>query len=537
MDRAADLLARRLYEAGCRTAFGMPGGEVLTLIDALERAGIRFVLCKHENAAGFMAEGTYHRSGAPGILVATVGPGAANGVNVVANAQQDRVPLMVLTGCVDPDEALTYTHQVFDHRALFAPITKASFTLTAAGADIIADKAVAIATGDRPGPVHIDVPIGVADVVPDAPLRSRHIRAEPTAPAEGAALDQARAWLGAARRPVILAGLDVMNHGAVETLRNFAETFEIPVITTYKAKGVIPEDHHLALGGAGLSPLADGILLPMVRDSDLVIAVGYDPIEMRTGWRDAWDASQQRVVEFAAETNLHYMHHSSVGFVCDVGEGLKALASGVAPQTTWAATTGGTTRAAHRAAFASGGEWGPAAVVETVRAVFPRNTVATADSGAHRILLSQLWEAYEPRGLLQSSGLCTMGCALPLGMGVKVADPDVPAVVFTGDAGMLMVLGELSTLAELKTPLTVIVFVDASLTLIEMKQRARQLPNLAVDFGQFDFAAIARAMGGAGETVSDAETLRAALERALKRTDQFTVIGAVIDRRAYDGRI
>jgi acetolactate synthase I/II/III large subunit len=166
MNRATDLLARRLYEAGCRTAFGMPGGEVLTLVDSLVAAGIRFVLCKHENAAGFMAEGTYHRTGAPGILVATVGPGAANGVNVVANAEQDRVPLIVLTGCVDPDEALTYTHQVFDHRALFDPITKETFTLTADGADVIADKAVAIAMGDRPGPVHIDIPISVADAVP-----------------------------------------------------------------------------------------------------------------------------------------------------------------------------------------------------------------------------------------------------------------------------------------------------------------------------------------------------------------------------------
>lgn len=90
--RAADLVARRLYAAGCRLAFGMPGGEVLTLVDALERAGIRFVLAKHENAAGFMAEGAWHRTGAPGILVATIGPGAANAANVVANAHQDRVP-------------------------------------------------------------------------------------------------------------------------------------------------------------------------------------------------------------------------------------------------------------------------------------------------------------------------------------------------------------------------------------------------------------------------------------------------------------
>jgi acetolactate synthase I/II/III large subunit len=537
MNRATDLLARRLYEAGCRTAFGMPGGEVLTLVDSLVSAGIRFVLCKHENAAGFMAEGTYHRTGAPGILVATVGPGAANGVNVVANAEQDRVPLIVLTGCVDPDESLTYTHQVFDHRALFDPITKQTFTLTADGADLIADKAIAIAMADRRGPVHIDIPISVADTVSAKPLRSRHRPAARVAPAEGADLAIARSWLGEARKPVMIAGLDVMNHGAEAELRRFVEAYQIPLVTTYKAKGVLPEDHALAMGGAGLSPLADKILLPLFKDADLILAVGYDPIEMRTGWRDVWDPAKQRVVEFAADRNLHYMHHSSISFICDVGEGLKALSKSVKPGATWASTRGTETRTAHKAAFASNGVWGPAAIVEQVRKALPRNAVATVDSGAHRILMSQLWEAYEPRGVLQSSGLCTMGCALPLAMGVAVADPATPVVAFSGDAGLLMVLGELSTLAELKLPVIVVVFVDASLTLIEMKQRSRQLPNAAVDFGQFDFGAIGRAFGGIGETVTNARELDAVLAKAIKRKDNFTLIGAVIDRQSYDGKI
>ena len=161
--RAADVVAKRLYEAGCRWAFGMPGGEVLTLLDALQKAGIQFVLTKHENAAGFMAEGTYHRTGAPGILLATVGPGALNGINVVENAREDRVPLIVLTGCIDPETAEVYTHQVLDQREVFKGVTKSSFTLAAGVAHEIIDKAVGIATEGRPGPVHIDVPINVAD--------------------------------------------------------------------------------------------------------------------------------------------------------------------------------------------------------------------------------------------------------------------------------------------------------------------------------------------------------------------------------------
>ena len=122
--RAADKLARRLAEAGCRHAFGIPGGEVLTLIDALEAAGIRFHLAKHETAAGFMAEACWHRTGAPGILVATVGPGLSNAVNVIANARLDRVPLIVLSGAVDPAERLSYNHQVIDHARLVEPAAR-----------------------------------------------------------------------------------------------------------------------------------------------------------------------------------------------------------------------------------------------------------------------------------------------------------------------------------------------------------------------------------------------------------------------------
>ena len=124
---SADIIARRLREAGVRHAFGVPGGEVLGLIAALERNGIRFHLARHENAAGFMAEAAWHATGAPGVLVATVGPGLANAVNVTANAQQDRVPLIVISGRIPEAEALTYSHQVMDHQAVLRPLAKASF--------------------------------------------------------------------------------------------------------------------------------------------------------------------------------------------------------------------------------------------------------------------------------------------------------------------------------------------------------------------------------------------------------------------------
>lgn len=534
--RAADIVARRLHDAGCRFAFGIPGGEVIAMIDALERVGIRFILVRHENAAGFMAEGTWHRTGAPGILVATVGPGAANGVNVVANAWQDRVPLIVLTGCVDDAEAETYTHQVFDHGQLFRPITKASFKLSTGAAHVVADKAVALAQDDRPGPVHIDLPIKVTEGLEPAPDRPFRALPSPVGPAPGPDLETARRWLSDAAQPLVIAGLDVVNHKASGALISFCQAYGVPVIATYRAKGVVPDDDPLSLGGAGLSPLADQTLLPLVRKADLILLIGYDPIEMRIGWRDVWDPRTQRVIEISACGNDHYVHQASLTFVCHVGAGLEALRDGVLPRSTWANGEVHRARQSLAGLHGQGESWGPTALVETVREVAPRNALLTIDSGAHRILASQVWQTFEPRGVMQSTGLCTMGCALPLAIGAKLASPDRPVIAFTGDAGLDMCVGELATARDLGTPVIVVVFVDDSLALIELKQRKAGLANAGVDFGQTDYVALAQAYGGVGVWCDDRQALAGAFEAALGR-QQFTLLACRIGHAAYDERI
>ncbi len=535
---AADLLAERLHAAGCRLAFGMPGGEVLHLIGALERAGIGFVLTRHETGAGFIAEGVWQRTGAPGILVATLGPGAMNAANVIANAWQDRVPLILLTGAVDADEAQSYTHQVMDHGRVFAAMSKGSLTLSAASADIVADRAVGLALAPRQGPVHVDVPIGVAEAPVARPGRVRRIAPPlPVVPAASAGFEEARRWLAEARRPIMLAGLDVLTEGAADAVRGFAEARGMAVVTTYKAKGVIPEDHPLCLGGAGLSPLADGVLLPLFREADLIVLAGYDPIEMRAGWREVWDPARQRVIDIAHVRNDHYMHQSTLGIEAAIAPTLAMLRRDLpAPLPAWPGGEPAAARASLARAFPETEDWGPAAVIAECRAAFPPETLASVDSGAHRILLSQMWRVAEPRALVQSTGLCTMGCALPLAIGMKRAAPDRPVVAFTGDAGLLMIAGELGTLADLGLPVTIVVFVDQSLALIEKKQRERQMPNSGVDFGRTDFVRLAEAFGGTGIAVRDRAALRQAVAAALARPT-FTLIAAEIERGAYDGRI
>jgi acetolactate synthase I/II/III large subunit len=529
----ADIIGASLAGAGATHAFGIPGGEVLALMQGLDGAGLRFVLVKHENGGGFMAEGLWHMTGALPVLVATLGPGVANAVNVVANAMQDRVPLIFLTGCVDAAEAETYTHQVFDHQAMLRPVVKGSFRLAPGAVGIGMAKAIALATSGQPGPVHVDVPIGLAEAAcaepPLPPLR-------PAAPGLPAAADlaAARAALERAHRPLAIAGVDAVNEAAGAAITAYCRANAIPLITTYKGKGLMPEGDPLCLGGAGLSPRADRILMPLIAQADAVLLIGYDPIEMRIGWRNPFGPGQT-VIEIAPQRRDHGMHRADIPLTGGIAATLAALAHPAPARWTDEPRAA---RQALRAAFAAPAHWGPHQVFDTLRRIMPADAVITADSGAHRILVSQMWDCATPRTMLQSSGLCTMACAVPLAAGAKLGRPAAPVLAFVGDAGLEMGAGELATLAALGLSVVICVLVDDSLSLIEMKQRATQRPNLGVDFGGAgrgtDFAALARAFGGHGVEVSDTAALAQEATAALSR-DRFTLIAARIPRRAYDG--
>lgn len=526
----ADIIAQGLAGAGVTHAFGIPGGEVLALLDALERAGIRFLLAKHENAAGFMAEGLWHMTGAQPVLVATLGPGVANAVSAVAHASQDRVPLLFITGCVDQALAESYTHQVFDHQAVLRPLVKASFRAAPGTEAIVIAKAIALARRGRPGPVHIDLPISVAEARAGWQASGQPLVAAAAVPA---ALDPAVQLLAAARRPLVIAGLDLVNQEGGAALERFIARTGAPLLTTYKAKGLLPETDPRVIGGIGLSPKADAVVKPLIAAADLIVLAGYDPIEMRQGWRHPWPPDKP-VIDIVAQAMPHGMHSATLLLEGDVGAILTRLAD-VLPDRpcAWPGGEPAMVRAGFRAAFAVPAAWGPHAVFETLRAVAPAGTVATADSGAHRILLSQMWTCDGPRQLLQSTGLCTMGCALPLATGAAL-DTGRPVLCFVGDAGLEMVLGELAPLRDLGLPVVVVTLVDESLGLIALKQRQMGLARAGVDFGGTDFAAVARAMGGHGVTVTDREALGREAKAAFRR-DGFSLLACRIDAACYEG--
>lgn len=526
----ADIIGKMLAHAGATRAFGVPGGEVLALIQGLDQAGVAFTLVRHENAGGFFAEGHWHMTGSLPVLVATLGPGVANAANVVANAMQDRVPLIFLTGCVDAAEAERYTHQVFDHQAMLRPIVKASLRASAGSVAAVVEKAITIATTGQPGPVHIDVPISVAEGRSSEAVRPP-AAIPPSLPAP-TTLTRIRGTLEASVRPLMIAGVDAVNNEAGPAITDFCRKHDIPLITSYKGKGLLDESDPLAIGGAGLSPQADKVLMPLIAKADLILLAGYDPIEMRVGWRDPW-REDQRVIEIAPTARTHGMHRADDMLLGDVGLTLEALHHDHSAH--WPDKEPVQARAELTKFFAGPGKWGPHEVFHGLREVMPPDTIVTADSGAHRILASQIWTFPEPRQMLQSSALCTMACAMPLAAGVKLGRPEAPVLAILGDGGLEMGAGDLATLRDLKLPVILAVLVDSSLSLIEMKQRAGQRPNLGVDFvGATDFPALAQAFGGHGVWIDDRETLIKETKAALTR-ENFTLLAIRIGSRTYDG--
>lgn len=529
----AAIIAQSLKEAGVRYAFGIPGGEVLELLEAFRRTGIEFVLTKQELGAGFMADASYQLTGTPGVLVATLGPGITNTTTAVAQALLDRSAVAVLTGEIARPLKAVYTHQIIDQESLLRPIVKWSTTMAAGGAFEQVRKGLAIACTPMPGPVHFNLPTDVA------PAEQKEGRAfEPvdiaSVPA-GLESSPVTAWLKSAKRPLAFVGIGVQLDGAQDELRKFVEKWRIPFIATYKAKGVIPEDHPLCIGATGLSPVIDKIHMARVRDADLILTIGFDPVELRSDWMAPWD-EKKRTVNIDLVPNTHHVFRSAVEYAGSIAGALRILtrAAPAKAPARWAGRELDGYRESLRGAIAQRPRRGvgPYEAALALREAFPRDTIATIDTGSHRILINHVWQAYEPRRLLQSNGLGSMGYALPAAIAAKLQYRKRPVLAMMGEAGLDMVIGEMALLEKHDLPIVIAVFRDDTLSLIKLKQERMKLPETGVATGSPDYALLAQAYGGNGVVVQSVNELRKAAQAAL-RSRRFTLIEIRIDPAEY----
>ena len=532
--KTAKIIAQALYEDGIRHAFGIPGGEVLELIEAFRDVGIKFVLTKQEMGAGIMAEASYQLSGKPGVLVATLGPGIANTTTAVAQALLDRSALLVITGEVATSLKSIYTHQIIDQEALLRPLVKWSTTIAAKNAFDQVRKGLAIAKSPLPGPVHFNLPTDVAGLEQTEARRFAPAVVRTMPRHEDLAV--AESWLKKAKRPLALVGVGVQLDAAEREFKRFIETWRIPFIATYKAKGVVAEDHALCVGATGLSPVVDKIHMAHVREADLILTIGFDPVELRSDWIAPWD-EKKLTVNIDSVPNTHHVYRSAIEYAGNIAGCLQVLAAAVPKRipARWADADLDRYRRTIQHAIASNPArgMGPYQVAAALREVFPRDTIATIDTGSHRILINHVWQSYEPRRLLQSNGLGTMGYALPSAIAAKLMFAKRPVLAMMGEAGLDMVIGEMALLAHHKLALTLVVFRDDTLSLIKLKQQRMKLPETGVVTGSPDYVMLAEAYGGNGFVVNNAAELKKVARVALN-SKRFTLIEARINPAEYN---
>lgn len=547
-ETVATAVVRALKATGTRRVFGVPGGgSSLDLIEAAHSQGLDFILARHECAAVFMACATAEMDGSVGAALTTKGPGTANAANGMAQASLDRNPLVLLTDGFTPAAQRYVTHQWFDQQALLAPVAKGHSLL--ADGDVHADieRLIALAQAPRQGPVHIELTgaaarasldkrpfaaAGCAVMAPGAPGNPSGAASAPdVAPASDVALS--RDLLAKARLPVIVAGLEARSRAATAALRKAARVLGCPVLVTYKAKGVVADTSPL-FGGIFTGGLAEQTLM---QQADLILLVGLDPVELI---QQPW-GYQAPVLEIgAARHPIHYVT-PAVALHGNIASSISALTRS-AVRCAWKPAEIARLRTAMLASLAYKGQGkglSPQTVVEVAAQAaqaLPKWPRVTVDAGAHMFSATAFWPCHAPNDLLISNGLATMGFALPAAIASALHQPQRCTVAFTGDGGLMMCLGELATAVQAQARIVVVVFNDASLSLIDIKQQQRELPVRGVRWDRPDFATVMRGLGGKGYKATSLGAYQRALTAAFA-DDGPSLIDVMVDPSGYPAQL
>jgi len=512
----------RLRAAGVRYVYGHPGGEVVDLIEGFRQAGLEFILTKHETAAAFMAEAAATATGVPGVCLATLGPGATNLVTGVAHAYLDRAAVLAFSGQLPAERYEIATHQRLDLRHLFAPVTKWQATISSANAAAVVERALRVAQRPRRGPVYLEVPSDVAkqDTVDVALPR---FATEPVAAIDEDAIRTAAARLRGSEQPLLLVGMDANEDAVAGPLRRLAEAWSVPVMVSPKAKGIFREDHPLFLGT--IEGLGTGHLYDYIDTCDLVLMVGFDPVEFDRDW-----TARARIVHIGVVPNDDRYYGSEVEVVGPIDAALERLLPDATPKLSVDEIR------AFRDAFAArvrsnSARLTPQQVLSELRAALPEDALFTCDVGYNKAVSTQCWPSYRPRTFFLSNGLSSMGYGLPAALALKMAEPGRQVACVLGDGGFAMSMAELETGARLGLGVLVVVLVDDALSQIRAGQERKGYPVTGTTFGSIDYAKLGAAFGIEAKVVATAAECPDAFRGP--PTDRPVLIAARIDPNAY----
>ncbi len=496
MATMADEIAQILRAHGVSRIFGIPGGgSSLDLIDAADRVGIPFIVTRTEAAATIMAAVTGELSGKPGAVLVGVGPGASSATNGLAYASLERSPMALFI-----DGPAASLHQHFDQQAMYRPITLGTAQLVPDTGAATLSALLTIAASAPEGPVMVEMTAGDA-ASPATPFTPP---SDPTEPLLNAsAMDAVRTTIASCKRPLLIVGLEARAHS--DAVRAFADKTGAAVMTTYKAGGVVDRDHPGFIG-----PITGAAgEMDIIAQADLVIGVGFDPIEFIPG---TWPDTAPHVVML----NEALRANPRVPIMQSLTGPLDVLLDSVSPEQAcngWDVHTLAPLKDTIQMIYqGNNAGFSCADAVDVLIQNLDHDTRITVDAGAHMFATIGKWPARQPFGILKSNGLSTMGYAVPAAIASALENPETPVVAVTGDGGMSMCIAELATAIEQNLNITICVINDSALSLIDVKQQRQQRPSRGVRYPTHNYADIAKAYGWQARVATSPEDLATALQ-------------------------
>jgi len=497
----AQILIELLERQGISCIAGVPGGATLPMYDALSHSKISHVLARHEQGAGFIAQGMARVSGEAQVCFASSGPGATN-----------------LTGQVPQAMIGTDAFQEIDTFGLMLPITKHNYLVRSASELLeVVPKAFELALSGRPGPVSIDVPKDVQnELISVSEMPAPGIRAaDPVASA--AEVDELLERIRNASKPVLMIGGGIVYAGATEHLRHFAEQLDVPAVQTFMGLGVLPSDHELSLGMLGMhgAPFTNLVL----EECDLLVGLGVRFDDRATGKVAAFCPNAEFIHVDIDNSEIGKVIEPVQSVVADVGSVLQQANRQLSTQQnkTWRARVD-ELKQNHPLQLDGCDElFRPYGAIAAVAEMVDDEANITTDVGQHQMWVAQAYPFVRPRQWISSGGLGTMGFGLPAAIGMALAMPERKTICFSGDGSLMMNIQEFATAAEHNLDLKVIILNNNHLGLVRQQQTLFYKKNLsAVKFEQStNFPAAAQAMGMKGIDLSECEDPRQALQEAL----------------------
>lgn len=466
MKTAAERFAMELRRLGIRRVFGIPGGAWIEYMEALRGEGVEFVLVSNEASAGFMADVSARITGIPGACYGTFGPGATNLASGVAGALLDRSPVLAFTHEMGDSMLHRTTQMRIDHQALFRPLTKWTTRLSPEKVERELSEAARVALSEVPGPVHVGIPADMGSVQVKGEEGDVPAPFLPPAASDEALGTMVEKFRNASR-PVLAAGLGAVRAGVGDLVAALSARCGLPVVLTPMAKGLVPDSHPWFAGV--LFHAGSDLLCELHRESDLVVGIGYDPVEFNY---EEWlpDAPLIHLDTVSADLDVENFTLAA-DVVGDLRQSLSRLMETTKVSFRWDRSSVRRIREKIIARISPPQEgFGPRAALSVLRQVLPQDGVLACDVGAHTHLIGQMWPTPAPGHLIMTNGWSSMGFGIPAAIAAKICLPDRPAACVVGDGGFLMAVGEMATALRMKTAVVFVLLTDMDLSLIRVKQ-------------------------------------------------------------------